>query len=208
MNHDYSSAFLRVPNSTQLPASIRPPIHNPYDKFTQPQFDEWIGNITSTLRRALGQEEEAPTLEPAKSRGEDAGLVSDADEDSVEDSFAEWKAMRTREKGKMRATGDEQDSEYGGSREDLKDSSVQGYAVGDAPEDVIELLSDDDDVERGEPPGRGGYSDEDHDGNLMDGSSLAGSDGEVERSYVGGPQHAMSSKPHRVFANATEQQGS
>lgn len=36
----------------------RAPMLNPYDKFTQPQFDAWIGDITGSLRRALGYEQE------------------------------------------------------------------------------------------------------------------------------------------------------
>jgi len=106
MSYGYSPAYPRVPNSTpQLPTSIRSPIHNPYDKFTQLHFDEWIGDITSALRKALGQEEETPASQAAKPR-EDALPVSDIHADDVEDSLVEWKAMRTKEKGKMRATED------------------------------------------------------------------------------------------------------
>ncbi|KAG5220434.1 hypothetical protein IMY05_C4590000300 [Salix suchowensis] len=36
---------------------LKQPIYNPYDKFTQNDFDAWIGNITGALRRALGEEE-------------------------------------------------------------------------------------------------------------------------------------------------------
>ncbi|KAL1745029.1 hypothetical protein HDZ31DRAFT_63517 [Schizophyllum fasciatum] len=34
----------------------RAPIVNPYEKFTQPDFDNWIGDLTGTLRSALGFE--------------------------------------------------------------------------------------------------------------------------------------------------------
>ncbi|TRM69120.1 hypothetical protein BD626DRAFT_532921 [Schizophyllum amplum] len=34
----------------------RPPIINPYDKFSQPDFDDWIGDLTGRLRSALGFE--------------------------------------------------------------------------------------------------------------------------------------------------------
>ncbi|THH13261.1 hypothetical protein EW146_g6941, partial [Bondarzewia mesenterica] len=60
--------------STNYPsrrASLRAPILNPYDKFTRPEFDSWIGDITSALKRALGREVE----EEPKS---DATTVADA----------------------------------------------------------------------------------------------------------------------------------
>ena len=55
-----------TPNSTisydlPNPAVHKAPIHNPYDKFTQPEFDAWIGDITGALKRALGRED-APSL--------------------------------------------------------------------------------------------------------------------------------------------------
>ncbi|OCH89869.1 hypothetical protein OBBRIDRAFT_637923 [Obba rivulosa] len=99
--------FPRVPNST--PASHkripRAPIINPYDKFTQPEFDAWINDITGALKRALGREElpEVPGRTPGVSgRSVEAEYEHD-DEDAVEDSFAEVKARRTA-KGKQRGT--------------------------------------------------------------------------------------------------------
>ncbi|KAJ7502943.1 hypothetical protein B0H11DRAFT_611529 [Mycena galericulata] len=45
----------------QKSASIpKAPIVNPYEKFTQPQFDAWIGDITGALRGALGYRAETP----------------------------------------------------------------------------------------------------------------------------------------------------
>ena len=207
MSYGYSSTYPRVPNSTpQLPTSIRPPIHNPYDKFTQPQFDEWIGGITSALRKALGQEEEeTPTSQATKPRQEDAHHVSDTDEDNVEDSFAEWKATRAKEKGKMRATEDEQGSEYGGSQESYEDSDVQDHAVGNTPSDAIELLSDEGDAEGEEVNDPG---ERDGDGGLIEGLSPVESDGEVQQPYVGGSQPAMPSEPRKFFASITSQEGS
>jgi hypothetical protein len=193
MNYGYSSTYPRVSNSTpQLPASTRPPIHNPYDKFTQPQFDEWIGGITSALKRALGQEEEeTPTSQPKKHLG-DARAVSDTDEDNVEDSFAEWKAIRAREKGKMRAADDGQDSEDGGSQESYEVSGVQDHTGGNTPNDAIELLSDD----------------EGNEGGLIEGFSSVESDGEIEQPYIGSSQPTMPSISPNAFANTTEEQGS
>jgi len=203
MSYGYSSVYPRVPNSTpQLPSSTRPPIHNPYDKFTQPQFDEWIGGITSALRKALGQEEEeTPTTQATKPREEHT--VADIDEDNAEDSFAEWRAMRAKEKGKMRATEEEQGSEYGGSQESYEDSDVQDPVAGTTPSDAIELLSDEDDAEREEvnDPGT-------HDGGLAKSFSSAESDGEEQQPYVGSSQTVIPSKPHNPFANTTGQEGS
>lgn len=203
-----SYAFPRVPNSTpQLPASVRPPIHNPYDKFTQPQFDQWIGGITSALRKALGKEEEETlTSQPTKPREGDAHTVSDTDEDNVEDSFADWKAMRAKEKGKMRATDDKQDSDYGGAQEIYEDSAMQDHAVGNTPDDAIELLSDDDDAEGGELNAHGECNDKDHGGGLIGSFSSVESDEEVEHPYFGGSQPAVPPKPH-VTANVTAQRG-
>jgi len=210
MSYGYSSPYPRVPNSTpQLPSSIRPPIHNPYDKFTQPQFDEWIGGITSALRKALGQEEEeAPTPQATDPREEDAHPSADADEDDVEDSFAEWKAMRAREKGKMRATEEEQDSEYGGSQESFQDPDVQGHAVGNTPSDAIDLLSDEDDAEGEEVNHPREYDDGDHDSGSVGRFSPAGSDGEVWQPCVGSPRSATPPNPHNFCANTIGHEGS
>jgi hypothetical protein len=206
MSYAYSSAYSRLPNSTpQTPISIRPPIHNPYDKFTQPQFDEWIGGITSTLRKALGQaEEETPASQLTEPREEDAYPALDTDYDNVEDSFAEWKAMRAKEKGKMRATEDEQHSEYGSSQESCEGSGIRGYTGGDTQDDAIEVLSDDDNdnVEEEE------YDGEDHNGGLIEGFSPTESDGKMEHPYDGDSEPAMSSKTCHDFSITTGQQSS
>lgn len=210
MNYGYSSAYPRVPNSTpQISTSIRPPIHNPYDKFTQPQFDEWIGNITGALRKALGQEEEeAPASQATQPRQEDAHPVLDTDEDNVEDSFAEWKAMRAKEKGKMRAAEDEQDSEYGGSLESCEDSNVQDHAAGNTPGDAIELLSDEDDAEGDEVNDPGGRDHEDSDGGLIGDFSPVESDGDVHQPHVGSSQLVTSSKTPAFSPDTNNQEGS
>jgi len=210
MSYAYPSPYPRVPNSTpQLPTSIRPPIHNPYDKFTQPQFDEWIGGITGALRKALGQEEEeTPTSQAAQPREVDADSASDIDDDNVEDSFAEWRAMRAKEKGKMRATEDEQGSEYGGSQESCEGSDVQDYPAGNTPGDAIELLSDEDDAEGEQVDDPGEHNDEDNGGGLAKGSSPVESDGGVHQPHVENSQPAMPSKTHGFLAISTSQEGS
>ncbi|KAG6837074.1 hypothetical protein H0H93_015342 [Arthromyces matolae] len=57
------------------------PQHNPYDKFTQDEFDAWIGGITGALKRALGQEE--PTV-PTETSTEQAHYSYSSDEEEVE----------------------------------------------------------------------------------------------------------------------------
>src|SRR5882762_4755579 len=50
-----------TPNLASSRATLRPPIQNPYDKFTQSEFDAWIDDITGALRRALGHEDAIET---------------------------------------------------------------------------------------------------------------------------------------------------
>ncbi|EMD33122.1 hypothetical protein CERSUDRAFT_98728 [Gelatoporia subvermispora B] len=98
--------FPRVPNPT--PSSLRrmprAPVVNPYDKFTQPEFDAWINDITGALKHALGRDDIAEMPNPTLGvRVYDAAAVPDEDyEETVEDSFAEVKARRAA-KGKHRA---------------------------------------------------------------------------------------------------------
>ncbi|THH33070.1 hypothetical protein EUX98_g1156 [Antrodiella citrinella] len=82
-------------------AALRAPIHNPYDKFTQPEFDAWIGDITGALKRALGREE-APSISTPAPRSEDVHPADFSAYGDVDDSFAEIKARRDA-KGKERA---------------------------------------------------------------------------------------------------------
>ncbi|KAF8178603.1 hypothetical protein K438DRAFT_1267448 [Mycena galopus ATCC 62051] len=107
-----SPPFLRNPHNTpvarpfQRPLAIqKAPIVNPYQKFTQPQFDAWIGDITGALRDALGYQAELPS-KPKSSRqwhisaseGSDAPDATDVTEEDtdadVDDSFAEVNARR------------------------------------------------------------------------------------------------------------------
>jgi len=102
-----------IPRGTFSPTNKppKPPIHNPYDKFTQPEFDVWIDDITGALRRALGHYT-TPTNSgtfraidrtgaESESDGGEWGLANDSSEDeSVDDSFGELRA--THLKGKAR----------------------------------------------------------------------------------------------------------
>ncbi|KAJ7076826.1 hypothetical protein B0H15DRAFT_572261 [Mycena belliarum] len=101
----------------QKPAAIpKAPIVNPYAKFTQPQFDAWIGDITGALRDALGYRAEAqPKPKPRTqwyvpaTRSSEAPDATDDDADDasaeLDDSFAEVKVrsgMTQNRKGKGR----------------------------------------------------------------------------------------------------------
>jgi len=111
----YPSAPHPTPSSASSynltkPKLQKPPIHNPYDKFTRPEFDAWIGGITGALRRALGEHDEPPHSTPSSS-SQDWGVEYDASGDvvdegevseEVEDSFAALKTRRAGGKGKAR----------------------------------------------------------------------------------------------------------
>ncbi|KAJ3547167.1 hypothetical protein NM688_g5432 [Phlebia brevispora] len=101
-----------VPHTT--PASVRTklraPIHNPYDKFTRDEFDAWIGDLTSRIKRVLTHGE--PAVNSSTSLNDQGGVsdVSGYDDGPVEDSFAEVKARRAA-KGKERADVDDSEDE-------------------------------------------------------------------------------------------------
>ncbi|KAI0692095.1 hypothetical protein BC835DRAFT_1358498 [Cytidiella melzeri] len=108
-----TSSAPKVPNSTPISArpALRAPIHNPYDKFSQPEFDAWIGDLTSVLKRALGHEPPSPQPAKPKPSASFADISVAFDEDVAEDSFAEIKARRAA-KGKQRAVRDEDEEEF------------------------------------------------------------------------------------------------
>lgn len=127
---------------------LKQPIYNPYDKFTQNDFDAWIGNITGALRRALGEEEETP-MPPEQvattSEREFAASVSgpppnEGDEnsewDGVEDSFAEIKARRVVGSGK------------GKQRDPLEGPGLRGDNGG--PQSPIEIDSEEEEEAEGQ----------------------------------------------------------
>lgn len=178
---------LAVPNSTPVSsrAALRAPIHNPYDKFSQGEFDAWIGDITGALKRALGQE--PPLPQPPKTRAPLTDpSVFEEDDEVAEDSFAEINARRAA-KGKQRAVHDEDEDEYeveasilGGYREAEEEEPTQDTSylqdeydsrseessedeeavapLTNNADDPIEILSSDEEAE--EPPYTQEYSDE------------------------------------------------
>ena len=101
------------------PKSKRPPIHNPYDKFTQPEFDAWIDNITGALKRALGQieaddESKAPqcTQEVAMTEDRPIEIVSSDEEEENEVEFAIGVANENEEDEEEEEDYSEQQKEY------------------------------------------------------------------------------------------------
>ncbi|EEB89657.1 hypothetical protein MPER_12224, partial [Moniliophthora perniciosa FA553] len=122
----YSSAFSA--NSSRIPPSsisessrskaARPPIHNPYDKFTQVEFDAWIGGITGALRKALGHEDEvegSERLQSAEYESEATGLddnnvdhhtIPSEEEEASDDSLFDRQAQYAFVKGKGRDPGE------------------------------------------------------------------------------------------------------
>ncbi|TFY57401.1 hypothetical protein EVJ58_g7036, partial [Rhodofomes roseus] len=91
--------YPRVPYSTPTSRSAsrkvpRAPILNPYDQFPEPEFQSWIGDMTSAIRAALGREDPRERTARAPERVE-------RDEETPEDSFAAVKARRAA-KGKER----------------------------------------------------------------------------------------------------------
>ncbi|KAM5542869.1 hypothetical protein V8D89_003253 [Ganoderma adspersum] len=158
----YPGAPNPTPRSTgKLP---RAPIHNPYDKFTQPEFDAWIGDITGALKRALGREDLPPV--PAQ-RVDRPTPEEDAEEEDLQDSFADVRARRLA-KGKERAReedfeeeervshhyGDENGwgetysgADYSSEAEEEEESSEEEETADEREPEVIDLLSDDEDAE-------------------------------------------------------------
>ncbi|KAF9461548.1 hypothetical protein BDZ94DRAFT_1299219 [Collybia nuda] len=105
------SSYAKEAYLLPTPKPSKPPIHNPYDKFTQPEFESWIGGITDALKRALGQEaeiEQESTVHESYFTPASGGIGADLPDDSesqdevVDDSFADIKARRALGKGKAR----------------------------------------------------------------------------------------------------------
>jgi hypothetical protein len=65
--------------------SLKPPIYNPYDKFTKPEFDEWIGDITDALRMALGHRTKRTRARPIDTEYRVNTYSDDIEHDYVEE---------------------------------------------------------------------------------------------------------------------------
>ena len=93
------------------PRPPRQPVVNPYEKFTQADFDHWIGGITGALRKALGHEPDEPESVPTvfeHHENESQELPDDneyaSEGDGVNDSLADIRARHVSrlDKGKAR----------------------------------------------------------------------------------------------------------
>jgi hypothetical protein len=117
--HSRSPHSSPTAHAARARASLRPPVFNPYDRFTQPEFDAWIGDITSALKGALSHDAEAEVDSPAlrssswntipdnigslsaERRAQSPALSEGPDDESaLEDSFAQ--VVSRRAKGKAR----------------------------------------------------------------------------------------------------------
>ena len=102
-----------TPTSLTSDKHHKAPIYNPYDKFTQNEFDLWIGGITGALRRALGEEvdeeeQESVTHDYADdlfaprndAETEQTPEYEPEEQSEAEDSFAEMKTRLDKGKGR------------------------------------------------------------------------------------------------------------
>ncbi|KAL4245015.1 hypothetical protein ABKN59_002805 [Abortiporus biennis] len=193
-----------VPNTTPMTnhtrQALRAPVYNPYDKFTQNEFDEWINDITGKLKRALGREE-PEIIENHTNSVSHTGDISAYDDSIMEDSFAEIKARRL-DKGKQRAVEDgEQDSVAEDSEEVEEEDDLWGRGWhedgqlqsdeeaqddeaesprAEAQNDVIELLSSDEEEEEEIRPVATAASEEYEDEDVLEEEEVEGEDDEDE----------------------------
>ncbi|KAF8161273.1 hypothetical protein B0H34DRAFT_796084 [Crassisporium funariophilum] len=146
-----SAATLNHPNRL----SQRPPIHNPYDKFSQPEFDAWIGGITTALKRALGQAEdedehtriekpEEITAENGVLRYRPVAAADESEDEGVDDSFAEIKARRVLGKGKAR---DPREGPGFGAGDSAKPIEIASSSDEEQEEEEVELAVEEDDYD-------------------------------------------------------------
>ena len=149
----------------------RPPIHNPYDKFTQPEFDAWIGDITGALKRALGQieaDDEPKALECTQEVSTGNAMtryrpldLDESEDEALNDSFAEIKARRLLGKGKAR---DPREGPGLGGIDRTK--PIEIVSSDEEEEHEVELVigmeNDESDEDEGEE-GEGDYSEQEED---------------------------------------------
>jgi hypothetical protein len=149
----HSASLHSTPTTKAVPTrpSLRPPIFNPYDRFTQPEFDTWIGDITSALRRALCHEAEPDADHPSRhnnswetipdkkgGRLTAGGLARSPEspegrdeESALEDSFAQIASRKA--KGKARDPRE-------GPGLGLKDRPIELLSDSDSEEEVVDSL--------------------------------------------------------------------
>ncbi|KAG6878184.1 hypothetical protein C0993_010945 [Termitomyces sp. T159_Od127] len=177
------SAFAQMPSyPLPKPRLSRAPQHNPYDKFTQDEFDAWIGGITSALKRALGQEDQglSPPVtsahyhEQLNSDDEEeverlVEFLGDSSDDESEASFS-YSAARRVSKGKARdprdgpgfGRGDQNEPIFIGSDSDEEEESEDGQEAEDGED------------------GEDGDGDEDEDGAIEEWDSQDGDKSNID----------------------------
>ncbi|TFK51115.1 hypothetical protein OE88DRAFT_224171 [Heliocybe sulcata] len=105
MSNPYRTPSVRLPavpkatSATTYPkrvTSLKPPIINPYDKFTASEFDAWVSDLKGALKKALGRDDEIDAMPPAVDATEEAEV-----EMELEDSFADYRSRQSA-KGKGR----------------------------------------------------------------------------------------------------------
>ncbi|KAJ3724417.1 hypothetical protein C8R42DRAFT_449806 [Lentinula raphanica] len=155
------------------PRIPKAPIYNPYDKFSQNDFDAWIGDITGSLRKVLRHEEPEPEPqedkwyhrigdeEPLSTNGF-GGHETDSElggEEESDDPFAETRVKRV--KGKARDPREGPGLTAGTMTEPIElvsddedsgeeDKEVEAGFEGDDGEEYEQDASDSDDVEEGD----------------------------------------------------------
>jgi hypothetical protein len=83
-----------TPSSTPQGRKTRPPIINPYDKLTKPQFDSWVDDMTDALRRALRHDLGRDAA------GSPLSVEGETGNDSLEDPFTDSGARQAKGKGR------------------------------------------------------------------------------------------------------------
>lgn len=193
MASQYTSPRLPpAPQSTPAHGSarLRAPIHNPYDKFTRQEFDAWIGDLTSNIRRVLAHDEDLGPSASGISRFGDTSAFED--DDVAEDSFAEVKARRAA-KGKTRAV-------------ELDESAEEEYVksiifVGD------EDGEDEEASEEEEDGGEAEYDSEDNEDGTEYVNYARGARAEPEAIEISSDEEEVESKTHEP-ADEDDEQGS
>lgn len=132
--------------------ATRPPTVNPFQKFSQNDFESWISGITGSLRKALGQEvevgetpQQSVEVPPERVEGAASGIPYQAvsvdtegeEDEYLEDSFAYTRVRQNLNKGKGR---------------DLREGPGLGNGFEGQKEEPIEILSgsEEDEVVQGE----------------------------------------------------------
>ncbi|KAF7298066.1 hypothetical protein HMN09_01027900 [Mycena chlorophos] len=141
------------PATTRATAVHRAPIVNPYEKFTQPQFDAWIGDITGALKDALGFRAKTPPRPKAKRewhvprRSQSAQDEDDEVMQEEEEEDEEEQVMRESAKAKGKGRDPREGPGLGGGD---RETPIE---ILDSDEEEQEQEDDDEDEEEDEEEG-------------------------------------------------------